>query len=110
MSLVGVRGCALAKGALVESTELSDIDHFLRSDDLDIGQTTLWGYSAQCNVTGSRIGLQLAREFKGRNQNTAVVVDATAPQSQYHTMKRLTLSRALSTRSTCVFQNSHSTL
>lgn len=79
-SLVGVRGCAVAKGALVESMELSDIERFLRNHNINADEeaNTLWGYPAQCNVTGARIGLQLARELKRRNQNTAVVVDAAA--------------------------------
>lgn len=76
-SLVGIRGCALAKGASVESMELSDVDRFLRNKDSpNSKQTTLWGYPAQCNVTGSRIGLQLARALKRQNQ--IVVVDAAA--------------------------------
>jgi len=70
-SLVGIRGCALAKGASVESIDLRDIE--LGSGDETI--ETLWGYPAQCNVTGSRLGLSLARELK-RRSNTAVLVDA----------------------------------
>ena len=74
-SLVGIRASALEKGASVES--IDTIDHFLQCDAAD---TMLCGYPAQCNVTGSRIGLQLARELKRRTKNntTAVVVDAAA--------------------------------
>jgi molybdenum cofactor sulfurtransferase len=76
-SLVGIRGCALARGARVESMGLDDIERFVDAST----ETTLWGYPAQCNVTGSRIGLQLGRELKRRsngNRHTAVVVDAAA--------------------------------
>jgi molybdenum cofactor sulfurtransferase len=70
-SLVGIRGCALAKGALVESLELKDIEFGSGEENIE----TLWAYPAQCNVTGSRLGLGLARELK-RRSNAAVLVDA----------------------------------
>jgi molybdenum cofactor sulfurtransferase len=73
-SLVGIRNCALAKGASVESVCLSDID-FRKQD----GPTqTLWGYSAQCNVTRSRLCLELAIKLKRQNANMAVLVDAAS--------------------------------
>jgi molybdenum cofactor sulfurtransferase len=70
-SLVGIRECALAKGATVESLDLKDIG----LGDRDDNTHSLWAYPAQCNVTGSRLGLGMARELK-RNNNAAVLVDA----------------------------------
>lgn len=75
-SLVGIRECALAKGASVEALDISDDDLLCDSGDPEL---TLWAYPAQCNVTGSRLGLQFARELKCRHKiKTAVLVDAAA--------------------------------
>jgi molybdenum cofactor sulfurtransferase len=68
---VGIRGCALAKGALVEALDVKDIG----LGNGDENTKTLWAYPAQCNVTGSRLGLSLTRELK-RRSNAAVLVDA----------------------------------
>ncbi|KAG6916536.1 hypothetical protein DXG01_006419 [Tephrocybe rancida] len=80
-SLVGIRGCALAGGAEVDSL---DLDAFLLptipGDDPD--HHILHAYPAQCNVTGSRLGLHpaiaLAQTLKSRRANQAVLVDAAA--------------------------------
>lgn len=71
-SLVGIRGYALAKGALVEALDSPEIG----PSSFD-GQT-LWAYPAQCNVTGSRLGLDLAQQIKRQEPTTAVLVDAAA--------------------------------
>lgn len=73
-SLVGVRGCALAKGVRVEAVDIDDVGQL---KDVE-GETCLLGYPAQCNVTGSRIDLELARSVKRRCKNTAVLIDAAA--------------------------------
>jgi molybdenum cofactor sulfurtransferase len=55
----------------VESLDLKDI----RVRDGDDYSETLWAYTAQCNVTGSRLGLGLTKELKCRS-NAAVLVYA----------------------------------
>lgn len=70
-SLVGIRGYALAKGAVVESFDSPE-------GTSSFDGLTLWAYPAQCNVTGSRLGLDLARALKSRNHETVVLVDAAA--------------------------------
>ncbi|KAG6841818.1 hypothetical protein C0991_006702 [Blastosporella zonata] len=80
-SLVGIRGCALAGGAEVESL---DLDAFLSpgSSEDDPEGRILHAYPAQCNVTGSRLGLHpalaLARTVNRRIAQQAVLVDAAA--------------------------------
>ncbi|GLB44127.1 hypothetical protein LshimejAT787_1600570 [Lyophyllum shimeji] len=76
-SLVGIRACALAGGAAAEAL---DLDAFLSSSgDEDEGGYVLHGYPAQCNVTGSRLGLHPARILSRRKRrNEAVLVDAAA--------------------------------
>ncbi|KAG5351493.1 hypothetical protein C0989_006228, partial [Termitomyces sp. Mn162] len=82
-SLVGVRGCALAGGAEVESLTL---DAFLSLVSLEDGHArdshVLHAYPAQCNVTGSRLGLHpalsIARDLKKARTKHMVLVDAAA--------------------------------
>ncbi|KAG6902925.1 hypothetical protein C0995_009316 [Termitomyces sp. Mi166 len=80
-SLVGVRGCALGGGAEVESL---DLDAFLspHSPKDDQYSHVLNAYPAQCNVTGSRLGLRpalsIARNLKNGKTKHAVLVDAAA--------------------------------
>ncbi|KAG6827921.1 hypothetical protein H0H92_009963 [Tricholoma furcatifolium] len=72
-SLVGIRACALAGGADVESL---DLDTFLQQHGQ--GRHVLNAYPAQCNVTGSRLGLHPARSLKKAYPEQAVLVDAAA--------------------------------
>ncbi|KAG6837054.1 hypothetical protein H0H93_015625 [Arthromyces matolae] len=80
-SLVGIRGPAFSDGADVESL---DLEAFLSpiSTSIDQGGHVLHAYPAQCNVTGSRLGLRpalhLARNLKGTGLKHAVMVDAAA--------------------------------
>lgn len=80
-SLVGVRGCALAGGAEVESLTL---DAFLSPVSVasDCNSHVLHAYPAQCNVTGSRLGLHpalsIARVPKKGEAKHAVLLDAAA--------------------------------
>ncbi|KAF5376100.1 hypothetical protein D9615_007758 [Tricholomella constricta] len=75
-SLVGIRGCALAAGAAVESL---DLDTFVHPREEE-GSCVLHAYPAQCNVTGSRLGLHpaLIISSRGRKDNEALLVDAAA--------------------------------
>lgn len=78
-SVVGIRGCALARGARVDA--LSSLPP--EDETCDFNGTTMWAYPAQCNVTGSRLGLDFCRKLKrghrekGRG-DLAVLVDAAA--------------------------------
>ncbi|KAG5636986.1 hypothetical protein H0H81_006192 [Sphagnurus paluster] len=74
-SLVGIRGCALVAGAAVESL---DLDAFLISQQVE--GCVLHAYPAQCNVTGSRLGLgpAIALARQGRDRKQAILVDAAA--------------------------------
>ncbi|KAG6879539.1 hypothetical protein C0992_001687 [Termitomyces sp. T32_za158] len=80
-SVVGVRGCALAGGAEVESLTL---DAFLSpiSVEYDCDSHILHAYPAQCNVTGSRLGLNpalsIARIPNKGDVKHVVLVDAAA--------------------------------
>lgn len=78
-SVVGVRGCALSNGARVDA-----LDSPPGNDGDEFEGITLWAYPAQCNVTGSRLGLDLGRDLKrnaktkGRQGKLAILVDAAA--------------------------------
>ncbi|KAG6855574.1 hypothetical protein H0H87_000809 [Tephrocybe sp. NHM501043] len=80
-SLVGIRACALAGGAEVESLDLDAFLSPLCSED-DPTNFVLHAYPAQCNVTGSRLGLHptvaLSRILERRRGQHAVLVDAAA--------------------------------
>ncbi|GAA5924502.1 uncharacterized protein JCM15063_005660 [Sporobolomyces koalae] len=81
-SLVGLRGVALARSASVEA-------HSTPSSLLAAAETqsqslvtttvpTLYTYPAQCNATGSRLGLDFAKQIKARDPRAVVLVDAAA--------------------------------
>ncbi|KAF7306500.1 Molybdenum cofactor sulfurase [Mycena indigotica] len=73
-SLVGVRGCALAHGAVVSTcnvTEMPGLEH-------PEADSTLFGYAAQCNATGSRLGLGYCQQLKERHPTSFVLLDASA--------------------------------
>lgn len=75
-SLVGLRGIALDRQATVEALE---IDQFLsESIASPTPQLDLAAYPAQCNVTGTRLGLGLCQHIKQRYPNRTVLVDAAA--------------------------------
>ncbi|KAJ7748528.1 molybdenum cofactor sulfurase [Mycena maculata] len=75
-SLVGVRGCALARGAGVDAM---DVDVMLELSPQDGSCPTLFAYAAQCNATGQRLGLEYGRRLKQRHPaNACVLVDAAA--------------------------------
>ncbi|SGY67721.1 BQ5605_C004g02801 [Microbotryum silenes-dioicae] len=69
-SLVGMRGVATSRGASVSCLD--------STRDLINSDAALIAYPAQCNATGSRIGLDLARRIKRRSPKTSVLVDAAA--------------------------------
>ncbi|KAJ6604131.1 molybdenum cofactor sulfurase [Mycena vulgaris] len=73
-SLVGVRGCALARGAVVDAM---DVDSMLESPQ-DDPRLTLFAYAAQCNATGQRLGLEYSRLVKQRHPNACILLDAAA--------------------------------
>ncbi|ORY80683.1 pyridoxal phosphate-dependent transferase, partial [Leucosporidium creatinivorum] len=74
-SLVGIRGLALAGGAQVEALEAEEmLKGWLREE----GRPNLVAYPAQCNATGSRLGLELGRRIKRRSPDTAILLDAAA--------------------------------
>ncbi|KAJ7139588.1 pyridoxal phosphate-dependent transferase [Mycena epipterygia] len=74
-SLVGVRGCALARGAAVEAM---NVDEMLESPH-DESRLTLFAYPAQCNATGQRLGLGYSRLLRQRHsRNACILVDAAA--------------------------------
>ncbi|KAJ7693541.1 pyridoxal phosphate-dependent transferase [Mycena rosella] len=73
-SLVGVRGCALARGASVDSM---DVDTMLDSSQED-SRLSLFAYPAQCNATGQRLGLEYGRLLKQRHPNACILLDAAA--------------------------------
>ncbi|KAJ7022032.1 molybdenum cofactor sulfurase [Mycena alexandri] len=73
-SLVGVRGCALARGALVAAM---DVDEMLEHPQ-DDSSPPLFAYPAQCNSTGQRLGLGYGRLLKERHPNGLVLLDAAA--------------------------------
>ncbi|KAF7319885.1 Molybdenum cofactor sulfurase [Mycena kentingensis (nom. inval.)] len=68
-SLVGVRGVAMARGVEVAAME---------AEDMVDGQAELFAYSAQCNATGSRLGLGYGRRLKERNPRSYILLDASA--------------------------------
>ena len=75
-SVVGIRGCALARGTLVDTLSGP-------SPEDGFNGTTLWAYPAQCNVTGSRLGLDFCKELKQDHRENGkgdlvVLVDAAA--------------------------------
>ncbi|KAF8213638.1 pyridoxal phosphate-dependent transferase [Mycena galopus ATCC 62051] len=74
-SLVGVRGCALARGAVVAAM---DIDDMLESSQDDSSSPTLFAYPAQCNATGQRLGLGYGLALKRRHPNACILLDAAA--------------------------------
>ncbi|KAJ6626919.1 pyridoxal phosphate-dependent transferase [Mycena sp. CBHHK59/15] len=73
-SLVGVRGSALARGAIVDALDVDDVLESFHNDS----QATLFGYPAQCNATGQRLGLELSRRLKQRHPNVYILLDAAA--------------------------------
>jgi molybdenum cofactor sulfurtransferase len=73
-SLVGVRGCALTRGAVVAAM---DVDEMLESSQ-DNSSPTLFAYAAQCNATGQRLGLEYSRLLKQRHPNACILLDAAA--------------------------------
>ncbi|KAJ7480154.1 molybdenum cofactor sulfurase [Mycena galericulata] len=74
-SLVGIRGCALARGAGVNAMDVDDMLEYSRTDS---GDLTLFAYPAQCNATGQRLGLRYSRLLKQRHPNACILVDAAA--------------------------------
>lgn len=44
----------------------------------EAGRPSLAAYPAQCNATGSRLGLELGRGIKKRSSDTAILLDAAA--------------------------------
>jgi selenocysteine lyase/cysteine desulfurase len=76
-SLVGLRAIALEKGAEVDAMDVEDVEDMLADCD-DDSRTSLAAYPAQCNATGSRLGLELGRRIKKRSPGTAVLLDAAA--------------------------------
>ncbi|KAJ7356811.1 molybdenum cofactor sulfurase [Mycena albidolilacea] len=73
-SLVGVRGCALTRGAVVAAM---DIDEMLESPQ-DHSSPTLFAYPAQCNATGQRLGLGYGVALKRRHSEACILLDAAA--------------------------------
>ncbi|KAJ7226007.1 molybdenum cofactor sulfurase [Mycena pura] len=73
-SLVGVRGCALARGAVVAAMDVEDMLEYPQDDEY----LTLFGYAAQCNATGARLGLQYSKLLKQRRPDSCVLLDASA--------------------------------
>lgn len=76
-SLVGVRGVALERRADVEAMDDEEVEEWLENGMGGDGRE-LFAYPAQCNATGSRLGLELARRAKRRDPGTSVLVDAAA--------------------------------
>ncbi|GAA5998033.1 uncharacterized protein JCM10292_002275 [Rhodotorula paludigena] len=88
-SLVGLRGCALAHAApvavhrspsaLLRSARSSGSAQSASSASLPADSApTLYAYPAQCNATGSRLGLRFCAQIKRANPHAAVLVDAAA--------------------------------
>ncbi|KAK4705574.1 molybdenum cofactor sulfurtransferase, partial [Phenoliferia sp. Uapishka_3] len=75
-SLVGIRGPALENGADVESMDDEAIEKWLASPSNKSRE--IFAYPAQCNATGSRLGLDIGRVVKKRDRSTAVLLDASA--------------------------------
>lgn len=73
-SLVGIRGVARAHRATVEPL---DAEEFLNLSP-PTGTLTLNAYPAQCNATGSRLGLAFSSEIKRMDPNAVVLCDAAA--------------------------------
>ncbi|KAJ7456499.1 molybdenum cofactor sulfurase [Mycena latifolia] len=73
-SLVGVRACALARGGTVDSMDVEDM---LESPQ-DDSRLTLFGYAAQCNATGQRLGLEYSKLLKRRHPQACILLDAAA--------------------------------
>ncbi|KAJ7124827.1 molybdenum cofactor sulfurase [Mycena crocata] len=74
-SLVGIRGCALSQGALIDAMNVDDMLQLPRDDSC----LTLFAYPAQCNATGQRLGLGYSRILKQRHTvNACILVDAAA--------------------------------
>ncbi|KAJ7655303.1 molybdenum cofactor sulfurase [Mycena polygramma] len=73
-SLVGVRGCALSRGAVVAPM---DVDDMLESSQ-DDSSPTLFAYASQCNATGQRLGLGYSRLLKERHPSACILLDAAA--------------------------------
>ncbi|KAJ6569662.1 pyridoxal phosphate-dependent transferase [Mycena capillaripes] len=74
-SLVGVRGCALTRGAVVVAVDVDEMLEFSQHDD---SSPSLFAYAAQCNATGQRIGLGYTGLLKERHPNALVLLDAAA--------------------------------
>lgn len=73
-SLVGVRGCALAQlGAEVVAMGAQEMEQLDGKE-----KETLFGYAAQCNATGARLGTTFGQELKRRHPESFVLLDAAA--------------------------------
>ncbi|KAF7310520.1 Molybdenum cofactor sulfurase [Mycena chlorophos] len=73
-SLVGVRACA----GEADVSALG-VDEMLQVPPCESSSTTqLFGYAAQCNATGSRLGLEYCRRLKMRHPRGFVLLDASA--------------------------------
>lgn len=73
-SLVGIRGAALARGADVKAYDHAE--EMARRSTTD--ESALFGYSAQSNVTGQRLGLSLCRRLKRQRPSLKVALDAAS--------------------------------
>ncbi|KAJ7151530.1 molybdenum cofactor sulfurase [Mycena filopes] len=73
-SLVGVRACALTRGALVAAMNVDEMLEHTQDDS----SPTLYAYPAQCNSTGQRLGLGYSKLLKERHPNGLVLLDAAA--------------------------------
>ncbi|GAA5843085.1 hypothetical protein JCM5353_000910 [Sporobolomyces roseus] len=81
-SLVGLRGIALSRSASVEShptpSSLLLAASSRSSSTKPTSTPTLYTYPAQCNATGARLGLDLAKKIKRADAGGVVLVDAAA--------------------------------
>ncbi|KAK7064665.1 molybdenum cofactor sulfurase [Favolaschia claudopus] len=73
-SLVGVRGCALSRGAVVAAMDVNDMLECSQDDS----SPTLFAYPAQCNATGQRLGLGYGVQLKRRHPQACILLDAAA--------------------------------
>ncbi|KAJ7071388.1 molybdenum cofactor sulfurase [Mycena amicta] len=74
-SLVGVRGCAMARGAVVSALDAHEMLELPQKAGVD---STLFAYPAQCNATGSRLGLEYSRLLKEKHPDAFILLDASA--------------------------------
>lgn len=72
-SLVGVRGCALSQGAEVVAMGAQEMEELDGNEE-----GTLFGYAAQCNATGARLGTTFGQEIKRRHPESCILLDAAA--------------------------------